>query len=276
MQTKYPEIFTGFITNILIACLLIGFIIIILILYQKKKLMQEKEIETMKSVFDTELLKAQLEIQEEVMKNISQEIHDNIGQIMLLANVNVSILQTMSLPTTAPELIRDTKQLLSKAIEDISHLSRGLHSERVTEIGVFNAIKYELETLKHKGLYTVTITDCATSENLLQKETQIILFRMFQEILNNIIKHAQASHIDLIIRENEEAIEVVIIDNGIGFEFNTSSQIQPSYNGVGLRSLHSRVNLFEGKITIDSILQKGTNICIFIPVKKHFHNRKRA
>ena len=266
-QDQYPEIVVQLIISICIALLLIGFIVAFFQLYQKKKLVQEKEMENMKTAFEKELLQTRLEIQEEVLKNISMEIHDNIGQVMLLANVNASILQSMPMPVGAPELIIETKQLLGKAIDDISQLSRSLHSDRVTELGVFKAIKYELELLAQKGLYTITISDhLPEGEKPLPKESQLVLFRMYQEISKNIIKHSRANRIDLIIDKKNNGINLQISDNGIGFDPTKMEVTDSSLNGVGMRSLRSRISLVKGTFTINSVLQEGTTICIFIPV----------
>jgi len=267
MPDQHPEIIIQFLASIFIALLLTGFIIAIFQLYQKRKLVQEKEMETLKAAFEKELLQTRLEIQEDVLKNISMEIHDNIGQVMLLANVNTCILQSMPMPEGAPELIKDTKKLLSKAIEDISQLSRSLHSDRITEIGVFTAIKYELELLAQKGIYKVAIEDTLTDEEIaLPKETQLVLFRMFQEISKNIIKHSKATQIGLVIRKKDNGIEMQIKDNGIGFDATGSQNIGSLKNGVGMRSLQSRISLIKGNIAVKSVLQEGTSISIFIPI----------
>jgi two-component system NarL family sensor kinase len=235
-------------------------------LYRKKKLLQEKELESMKTAFEKELLQTRLDIQEDVLKNVSMEIHDNIGQIMLLAKVNISILQTMSLPEAGVDLIKDTKLMLTKASEDISQLSRSLNSDRISDIGVFSAIAHELQLLEQKKLFTVSVPDLSEiTGKSLPKETQLLVFRMFQEIGSNIIKHAEATSVILIVEQQKNGYQLQIKDNGKGFEFTSSEKTQSDYNGVGLRSLQSRVSLFKGTIQIHSILQQGTTISIFIP-----------
>lgn len=265
-QQEYPEFFILTAVTIVIAVLLVGFIVTIFLLYQRKKLVQEKQVQSMRAAFEKELLQTKLEIQEDVLKNISMEIHDNIGQIMLLTNVNISILQTMPLPDGAPELIKETKLMLSKATEDISQLSRSLNSDRITEIGVFAAITHELKLMSQKGLFqSAIINQNPIDGKSLPKETQLLLFRMFQEMCNNIIKHAKATLVTVSVEENESGLQLSVKDNGIGFEFNPAAGEQSAFNGVGLRSLQSRVNLFRGSIHIDSILHEGTTISIFIP-----------
>jgi two-component system NarL family sensor kinase len=266
MPQQSSEILLQIVATIVIALILVGFIVTLFLLYQKKKLVQEKEMQHLRAAFEKELLQTKLEIQEDVLKNISMEIHDNIGQIMLLTNVNISILQTMPLPDGAPELIKETKLMLSKATEDISQLSRSLNSDRITEIGVFSAITYELKLMSQKKLFqTEVINEHDNDGKQLRKETQLLVFRMFQEMCNNIIKHAKASLVTVSIVEEKNGICLSVKDNGVGFEFKPSNGEQSSYNGVGLRSLQSRANLFRGSITIDSILHEGTAISIFIP-----------
>jgi signal transduction histidine kinase len=183
---------------------------------------------------------------------------------MHLANVNVSILQNMDLPEGAGELMTDTKRILRKVMDDITQLSRSLHSDRITQIGVFAAIKHELTLFAQKKLFEVIISDPYSANGTeFPPETQLLVFRMFQEICNNIIKHAKAQTVSLSIQEKENGIELQVSDDGIGFTLD--SPAGKAHNGVGMRSLKSRAVLFKGRIHINSILNKGTIISIFIP-----------
>lgn len=266
MQNEYPEILTQFIVSIIIGILVIGFILVLFQLFQKRKLIQEKEKQQMKTDFEKELLQTQLEIQEEVLKNVSMEIHDNIGQILLSAKVNLSILQKMKLPPEAPTLIIESKQMLNKASEDISQLSHSLNSDRISELGVFECIFREVILFQQKGLFDVSINDrIENSGKTLAKETQLLIFRMFQEIISNIIKHAGATKIEISLEYKDKFIQLTITDNGEGFENTINRGGDSTYNGIGLRSLQSRTKLFGGELFIDSTLQKGTSISIFIP-----------
>jgi signal transduction histidine kinase len=251
----------------LITILLIGFIITIILLFQKRKEQQEKDLENLRISYENEILQTKLEIQEDVLKNVSMEIHDNIGQILLLANVNVSLLQTMVIPNEATALIKDTKLMLQKASEDISQFSRSMNSDRITEMGVIMAMIDDLGFMEKKGLFEVRF-ECIenyTGKNW-PRETQLLVFRMFQEICSNIIKHAQAGTVELKVAKVAHGIEVIIIDNGVGFDFQPIENQQSFYNGVGLRSLQTRAQYFNGKISIKSLLNSGTTIVIFIPL----------
>lgn len=266
MQGKFPEIYVQYIGVIFVTFLLIGFIITLLLVYQKRKLLQENELISIKSAFDMELLQTKIEIQENVLTNVSMEIHDNIGQIMLLANVNMSIVQQMQLPDGALDLIAETKQMLSKASEDVSQLSRSLNAERITQLGVFRSIMTELDILKQKNLFSIDIINTAGVTGVdLSKDAQLLVFRMFQEIISNTIKHAKATNVTVAIDCLSSGYVLKICDNGIGFEYSAASDQPSALNGLGLRSLAERAKLFNGKIEIESALQQGTQIGIFIP-----------
>ncbi|MEI8098413.1 MAG: ATP-binding protein [Sediminibacterium sp.] len=266
MPVKYPEVYTQFSANIIIAFILIVLIAFILLLYQNKRKAKEKEIEAMKISYEKVILQTQVEIQEEVLKNISMELHDNIGQVLLLANINETLVQKMEgIPTKASDIIAETKKILSIAMQDISELSRSLNSNRIIEIGLFQAIIKELNQLERKEIFKVKIqNNTSKTEFTLPSNTQLMLFRMFQEIIKNTIKHSKASIVEFIISEQEEQLVLTFLDNGVGFNYNESTSKEN--NGMGMRSLQSRAQYFNGDVTIKSILQKGTSISIFIPV----------
>jgi two-component system NarL family sensor kinase len=262
MPNDYPEIYIQFLTTVVVTLVLIGCIVTILLSYQKKKILQQKKMAALQAEFEKELLQTRLEIQEEVLKNISMEIHDNIGQIMLLANVNASLLQALPMPPGAPELIQETKKLLSKAIEDITSLSRSLHSDRITEIGIFKAMGIELEMLEKKGLFSTEFnTTAGDGPILLTKDVQLVLFRIFQEVSKNIIKHAQASKVTVNIDKMPDGFSISITDNGIGLPAAKPSAAA----GIGMRSMQDRVSMIGGKLELVSQPGQGTSVRIFVP-----------
>jgi two-component system NarL family sensor kinase len=247
---------------VLIGLLVVGALVTLVLTYQKKKLLQQKKLEAMQAAFEKDLLQTRLEIQEAVLKNISMEIHDNIGQIMLLANVNASLLQSLPMPPGAPELIQETKKLLSKAIDDISSLSRSLHSDRITEIGIFKAIGIELEMLEKKGLFSTEFnTTAGDGPAVLTKDVQLVLFRIFQEVSKNIIKHAKASKVTVNIDKLPGGFSIIITDNGIGLPAAGPSAAA----GIGMRSMRDRASMIGGKLELASQPGQGTSVRIFVP-----------
>ena len=211
------------------------------------------EKERMGIQFEQTLLASKLEIQEQTFTYIGQEIHDNIGQVLSLVRINLNTLQC----TTEEQKIILMDELLGKAITDLRSLSHLLDTDYIRTTGWAGAVEKLFIDLKRTGKYTTTVW---TEENLpaLATEKQIILFRMIQEIVNNIIKHAEASEINLHAMHRENQIMIDIKDNGKGFDQAISS------GGNGLRNLTSRAKMINAEINIISKPGSGTLVNISI------------
>lgn len=265
MQESFPEVYTQFITNIILLATLVSALVLLVLYFKKNKNIQLKEMERMKVLFEKELAQTQLEIQEEIMKDISMEIHDNIGQVMLLSKINLSMLESMDSPKEANELVKETKQILTKAIEDISALSRSMHPERIAELGVASVITDQLNMLAKKGLFQVEINNLLPDDGQeLDRSIQLVIFRMYQEITKNILKHAEATLVKFHIEKKEGYVVVIISDNGKGFDQENNLQDKQN-TGIGMKSLQARAALLKGNVTISSELTKGTTVSIMIP-----------
>lgn len=246
--------------------LLLAIVIIFLVMtYKRKQVENKRNIENLQSRYQQTLLETQLEIQEQTLKNISQEIHDNIGQALSLAKLN---LNTM-LPVADEKLqnkILNSKELVSKAIGDLRDLSRSLDTDYVKEMGLQRAIEYELEMM-HK---TETIeTRLIVEGNLirLDKQKELIVFRIIQETFNNIIKHADATILEVNINYQPGEIDILILDNGKGVDLAPLCAGDNSTFGLGIRNMHNRARLIGADFKMSSTLGKGTRVQIILPLE---------
>ncbi len=250
-----------FITSIAsaIAFLFLSACIIIIILWDQKRKHKDKakildlnnKAEQMKTKFQQAILQTQIEIQEQTLKTISQEIHDNIGQVLSLAKLNLNTLQP-----NETEKLSDTKQLVSKAINDLRDLSRSLHGDRIAELGLQESIANELKILQNTGQFQTKLYVVGESYKL-EPQKEMVIFRIVQEAVNNVVKHAKAKHIDIRILYRTDIFDLSIADDGIGF--NTNS-ISPEKSGIGLHSMQNRAALIGAELTINSISGNGTEI----------------
>jgi len=255
------ETTTGYaITFLIIGIVVILFFVIFFYLFiiqlHRRRILHQKEVVDLKVQYEQTILQSQLEIQEQTFKNISQEIHDNIGQVLSLAKLNLNTIPH----TDNAETITLTEELLGKAISDLRDLSRSLNSEKITDIGICRAIKHEL-TIIEKVTHIKTVFNCDDEEIELGDEQTIIAFRMMQEILNNILKHAKATQIKADITSDENNTTIVISDNGKGFNIDNLSTIE---TGIGLKSIQQRCKLINAQCIINSTPGKGTGIQIVI------------
>ncbi len=209
----------------------------------------KREQEEMKKIYEKTILQSQIEIQEQTFRHISQEIHDNVGQILSLVSLNVS-----SMPTTDIEKRTFTRELVAKAVADLRDISKSLNPERIQVLELVHTIKHELDLLEKSGNYHIELLVNNPIEGL-SAERKIILFRMIQEVMNNIIKHAKASSIKIVLDQNEESDLISIIDDGIGF-----SQEWPMNQGIGLSNIKKRGEMIKTSVTIESILNRGTTV----------------
>jgi two-component system, NarL family, sensor kinase len=201
--------------------------------YRKEK-EQNKQLE---HNYKQELNKAQLEIQEQTFKNIGQEIHDNIGQVLSLAKLNINTMDC-SKPLQLKERINSISELLSKAIQDLRDLSKSLHTDCISEMGLVKAIQYECELIKKISDYDALIHVHGKPYSLPQQQ-ELILFRIFQEVVNNTIKHARASIIT----------------------------VQTYYQqNIGIRNMQNRARLIGAEYKMESAIGKGTTVIIKLPV----------
>lgn len=249
--------------TITIILLLLGFFILLLfMLYRNKQISNKKKIELLNS----ELLKTQLEIQEQTLKTISQEIHDNIGQVLSLAKLNLNMMD-ITQPDELKEKIVDSKLLVSKAIQDLRDLSKSMNTDHIEAMGLIRAIEYEMEMIRKAGFKTELNVEGKTIR--LEPQKELILFRIIQEIISNIIKHAEADRIVVTAVYEEKEIKLNVKDNGKGFDLSPLSENNNSGYGLGIRNMHNRAKLIGADFKMNSDIGNGTEVCLTVPLVNH-------
>ncbi|MDX2046267.1 MAG: ATP-binding protein [Chitinophagaceae bacterium] len=265
MPVQDTEVYIVIVISIVLALMLVGFIVTILYLYQRRQHRQEQELVMLKDQYDRELLRSQLEIQEATLENIAQELHDNIGQIVSVAKISSAILPIES-SHPAYDSVLNIKELLTKASADISNLTKSLHTDRIAQIGLLEAIRFEVQTLRKSGLVKVEL-NVLGDEYSFEQQKEIFLFRMFQEMMNNILKHAKASLVEIDLNyDSDETFIMQIKDDGVGFDVDEKKQSEAGSSGVGLKSLFSRSRLIGADVDIISGPGKGTVITVILPL----------
>lgn len=256
---KDPEIYFVTIVGIILGLLLVSFIVAMLVLYNRRQQKQDQEMARVKDQYEKEVLQSQLEIQENTFKTISQELHDNIGQMLSVVKLSLSALPLEKQHQAYP-LVDHSQQVLNKAIIDLSDLTKSLHTDRITDLGLAESIRFELSTLKNAGLIQVQFSVSGTEFQLPERKA-IFLFRMFQEMLNNVLKHARATFVKVELTYQPDNIFVMKVeDNGKGFDLAAKEAAVSGAKGVGLKSMFNRARLIDADLEINSEKDKGTSI----------------
>lgn len=233
-------------------------IVLVVFKYQKKRRLHKINILDLKTEHENEILKAQIKVQEQTFQHIANEIHDNIGQKLSFAKLQLNVMQDFY-NKHQQEIIQEIAEVITESLSDLRNLSRSLSLDFIANNGFIKAVENEIEKLNKSGLYQFKLIVQGDSQ-FLDLDKELMLFRIVQESLNNVVKHAQAKQILIKLHYTVNNLLVSIEDDGIGFDVNKKS------NGSGLSNISKRAQSIGGFATINSSISTGTIIQINIPI----------
>ncbi len=219
------------------------------------RLAQEK----LQAEISNEVNNARNEIQQATLNNISQEIHDNVGQLLSLTKMQLNLIEASEVKDN--NLISEAKDNISKAMTDLRDLAKGMSSDRIQLLGLYDSVSQEAVRINKVGRLQVQVSSKGNNKEPEHKK-QLVVFRVIQECFQNILKHAQANHVLVSFTYLPDSFEVVIKDDGVGFDYQPGS---PSSEGLGLMNIFNRIHLVGGEVTLNSAPGVGTSVHIKVP-----------
>ncbi len=220
-----------------------------------------------KMILDLTEKKSRAAVEAEIQERsrIGRELHDGLGQMLSVARLNISVVQQKAALTQErrKELLESAILSVDKAFYELRDISRNLAPSVLIEKGLGNAIKELAEQVNKSGQLTVHIETFGLNGNI-DNLIENTFYRAGQEILNNAIKHSDASEIFLQFVKNDCEITMIVEDNGKGFDLEKVLIL----NGGGLRNIRSRVENLKGSMFVDTMLNRGTIITLVIPFKE--------
>ena len=246
-----------FITLLFILVILIGLLLFFRMRARKNRIIAEQKIRQLEN--EKKLMRAQAVMvgQENERKRIAHDLHDGIGVLLSTASVQFSRMKMD--PETAP-LFEKATQLITEASGEIRKISRNMMPGVLSKLGLCYALEDLFETVNEMDGLQVHIKMDDHKERL-PENTEIMIYRIVQEMINNTIKHAKASEITFELSWNKNEIHMVYEDNGIGF--NPEDKLEDK--GLGLAGIRSRTDLLRGKMEIEAEKGKGTRYTFRIP-----------
>lgn len=232
-------------------------IFFIVFLKRKNKLLLER-VEREKA-FEAEITQAQTETQEQTLKNIGWELHDNIGQLLSFANMQLSVLK-MQMPDAIKAQFTDTTKALQDSLAEVRALSKTLNNDVILNVGLKKAITNELNRLERMRFHTARLDILEESRPFTEKKHEIIIFRIIQEFLSNSVKYSQAQHIKVILSYKPDMLLITATDDGVGF-----NMAKVEY-GSGLINMKSRALLIGADFTIKSEPNQGVQLELAYPL----------
>ncbi|AYL96224.1 sensor histidine kinase [Mucilaginibacter celer] len=234
--------------------------------YNQRKRKHADETIRMKQNFDTEISRVRVEVHEQTLETVGADLHDHIGQLLSLTNLTLKSINEQN-PEKTREKIDSAISLTSKSIQELRLLGKLLQGEQMLKDGLINSVKNEIKWLQKSETVTVEIL-CPEQEALpgLDANSELMIFRIFQESVNNIIKHAEATIIMISIECSEDLLTLKISDDGCGFDVEEKTNAS---GHMGISNILNRAELICGTAEILSIPGKGTTVTIKVPYKNN-------
>jgi len=206
------------------------------------------------------IAQAVVDAQEKERAEIGKELHDNVNQILSTAKLYLELAKTDTKQKEA--LIKRSADSIFTAINEIRHISKALVPPSVKDLGLIDSINDLVESLRMTNALQVKFTHGGDFEHIINDKQKLMLFRIIQEQVSNVLKHAAASCITIDLKLNGKLINLSIVDNGKGFE---PGKVKFK-KGVGLSNIESRAHLFNGEVIITSAPGKGCKLFIQVPI----------
>jgi signal transduction histidine kinase len=231
-------------------------------LFQERKFRNREEIAALRETFSQTLLQSKLEIQEQTLDHISKELHANVGHLASLIQIGLEEL-SMKTSGTLRESALETRGLAGQLLAELKAVNASLNTDHIMHIGLEHALKNELQRIGKAKNYIIAFARNG-QEYPLSPEHEIILYRLCQEALNNIVLYSQAKHVSITLNYLESVFRLEIKDDGVGFDPDEALKRSAEKSSTGLLNMKKRASLINGTIVIDSSPGKGTKVVIEI------------
>lgn len=228
------------------------FVVIFFVFFQKRKnkmLIDKVEAER---EFEKEIATTKIEIQEQTLKNVAWELHDNIGQLLSVVNMQLNMMKSHANDNLVAS-IDETKEVINTTVQEVRTLSKTLNNEVIQKNGFFRSLEIELERF-NRLKYLDADFSCQGDMPQIPPEVEIILFRILQEFFSNVIRHSRAKRLEVNITGDSDKLILSAKDDGIGFDVEMKTE------SSGLQNMKNRAALLGAHYNLVSQIGKGTEL----------------
>jgi len=205
-----------------------------------------------------------LNAEEEERKRIARELHDDTAQSLAAILIRLRIARTGSEIVPLDTLMEDVRQEIAGTLEGIRRYARGLRPPALDELGLIPAIESYARTLTEGAGLPVSVHGQALGNAALSKEEELALYRIVQEALSNVVRHAEATHATVRVRRVDGMVVATVEDDGSGFDVD--NVVSAEGGGLGLFGMQERAAYVGGRVSIDSQPNSGTMVRVEVPV----------
>ncbi|MUU76946.1 sensor histidine kinase [Winogradskyella endarachnes] len=234
--------------------------VLFFVIFQKRKnqllidsVKQQKE-------FDNELIKTQQEIQEETLRQVGRELHDNVGQMLVLSSMQMKVASN-AVKDDVKSKVDNAADALNNALEEVRALSKSLNSDVISSLGFDAAVNNEVARLNKSGLIQASLEIVGDKVDFENTKDEIILFRILQEFVSNTLKYADAEQVSVKLEYQEKELIIKLKDDGTGFNIETATK------SSGLVNMKKRAELLNADFQLVSSKDNGTRLTLKYPYK---------
>jgi len=263
----WPQVSAESLENNKLNLLIVLFIsaIVILVLWISRRRLKNKE-QTSKELLIQQVIGSRSVIEEEERERsrVARELNDEIGQQLSAAKLNISALQSFlrSTSDTGRQILQNAVNLLDDSVKGVRNVSHSMIPNALIKSGLVSALREFIDKAGVSGSMDIQMEVIGPVQRLEQTK-EAVLFRVMQEVINNVIKHARASQVTIQLIKHENELSILVEDNGIGFD---AERVLKNNKTTGLKSIQSRVAFLNGSVFFDSRPSKGTTVSIEIPM----------
>ncbi|MFC4722044.1 sensor histidine kinase [Geojedonia litorea] len=234
-------------------------VIVFFIVFQKRKnkLLMDKI--KQQQLFDEELQQAQTEIQEQTLKHVSWELHDNVGQLLAYANMQLNLIASKASEDIKSK-VNETKDVIKESLKEVRSLSKSLNNEVILNLGFETSIGNELNRLRKMKFESAELYIKGEKVNLSNKKHEIIMFRILQEFFSNSVKYSEAKNLKVELDYQQDKLLIQASDDGLGFNIETAQK------GSGLLNMQSRAELIQAQLELKSRPNEGVRLTLTYPL----------
>lgn len=248
---------------------LIIFSILFVVYYKQKQAEQKIAIQELQAEMQRRLLESSLEVQEVERRRIAKDLHDEVGAMLSMTKMSYNqLLKKLNTSVELTEQGQKTKEFLEESISQVRRISRELVPSTLEDFGLISALDEFIQKIHiASGVLFIFNHEGIEDSERFDKKIELTIYRIAQELVNNALKHAEASEITLKLSARTNKFVFIFTDNGKGFDLEAIKKDPKA--GLGLRNIESRLSVVNGTSTIKSEPGKGTNTKIEIPLLKN-------
>ncbi len=223
-----------------------------------------KRVEDSRRLTEKMFLNAIIQAEEKERKRFAKELHDGLGPLLSTVKMSVSSLAQLKHDSASDGIVKNTEMIINEAIKSLKEISDNLSPHVLDNFGLLRALRNFTNKINATRAIYINLESNLGNERF-ETNTEVVLYRVVCELINNTIKHAKAKKVDISLMKEEKSLTIVYKDNGRGF--NKAKLVERNGNqGMGLSNIFSRINSLKGEISIESEPGKGTKVNIKVKI----------